>query len=666
MRGSGSGLHWLCAALGAALAAPAASQPYEVTETREPCASHEPLRQAFFGDLHVHTSRSFDSYLFENRNEPRAAYAFAKGAPIGLAPLDPQGNPTRELSLRRPLDFAAATDHSELIGETSICTTPSHPLYGVPACNTFRNNPTAAFALFGSGLAATPPERLTFCGPNGGICLAEASAVWTDIQAAAEEHYDRSAACGFTTFVAYEWTGSPDGDTLHRNVFFRNESVPLRPISVFEQSTPESLWGALASDCLDAGSGCDALAIPHNPNLSGGRAFDPLGSDGLPMTAEEAALRIALEPLVELLQHKGNSECRTGVDSADELCDFEIDATGAPAADPPLGYVRNALKQGLVLGRSLGVNPFALGFVAATDTHNAIPGATEEDAFLGHVGDIDDEASEQLAATTRRYSPGGLSVLWAEENARDSLFSALRRRESYATSGTRPQLRFFGGYAYPDALCSQPDFAAQGYAGGVPMGGTLGASLGTPPRFAVSALMDPGSPGFPGTPLQRIQIVKGWLDAQGVAHEAVYDVAGSADNGASVDPATCEISGASATSLCSVWPDPDFDPSEPAFYYARVLENPSCRWSQRVCNANGVSCALGAPPGLEACCDGSIPAVVQERALSSPIWHVPVPPLPASPAWSLWLAAAALPLAAAALFGALSRARAPSGSRAKA
>jgi hypothetical protein len=622
------------------------AQSYEITETREPCASHDPLRQPFFGDLHIHTRRSFDSYLFENRNDARDAYAFAKGSPILLAPLDAQGNMTRELVPHDELDFAAVTDHSELFGETAICTTPSHPLYNAPACNLYRTNPTAAFVAFGSALGDPVPTRQGFCGPNGTPCLNQAGIVWSDLQAAAEQHYDRSSACDFTTFIAYEWSRSPDGNTLHRNVFFRNENVPALPISTFEQSTPEGLWSALQSGCLDAGTGCDVLAIPHNPNLSNGRTFDPLGSDGLPMTEAEAQQRAALEPLVELLQHKGASECRTGVDTTDELCDFEIVETDPAASDEPLNYVRNALKRGLVLGRDLGTNPFELGFVGATDTHNAIPGATEEGEFVGHVGNTDDTVVQQLNANLRRFSPGGLTVLYAEENARDSLFAAMRRRESYATSGTRPVVRFFGGYAYPSELCSAPDFVAQGYAGGVPMGGRLGASLRQPPRFAVSALMDPGTPETPGTPLQRIQIVKGWLDAAGATHEAVFDVAGSANNGASVDAATCATSGTDSASLCAVWQDPDFDASEPAFYYARVLENPTCRWSQRACLASGVNCSAGAPPGFEACCDGSIPATLQERALTSPIWHVPVPPLPAARPWSLWLLAAGLPFAA--------------------
>jgi hypothetical protein len=283
--------------------------------------------------------------------------------------------------------------------------------------------------------------------------------------------------------------------------------------------------------------------------------------------------------------------------------------------------VRNALRLGLELEREIGANPFQLGFAGATDTHNGTPGATPERDFAGHVGTVDDRPADRLQGSLLRYNPGGLTVAWAEENSRDSLFEALRRRETYATSGTRPVLRFFAGYGLASDLCSASDFAAQGYAGGVPMGGALVTGAGTL-RFAVFAQQDPGSPGAPGTPLQRIQIVKGWLEG-GVAQERVYDVAGSADNGAGVDLATCALQGASFASLCAVWQDPDFAPTERAFYYARVLENPSCRWSTWLCNALGVDCSGSVPAAYAACCDASEPRTIQERAYSSPIWVAP-------------------------------------------
>jgi hypothetical protein len=574
----------------------------------------------------AHTSYSFDSYLFENRNDPRAAYAFAQGAQVGLPPLDANGAPTRSLQLERPLDFAAVTDHAELIGETSICTTPSHPQYESQACQLYREAAPSVFGLLAAPLASTEPERLPFCGTGGLICLAQAVAVWGDHQAAAQAS---NQPCYFTSFIGYEWTGSPGGSTLHRNVLFRNASVPSLPLSYIEAPEPAQLWVGLQTQCSRVSGGCDAIAIPHNTNLSDGLAFDPPGS----VTADEAALRARAEPLVEIVQHKGESECRPGVDSTDELCAFEKTAAIAPPADAPLSYVRGALRAGLAIEAEVGVNPYTLGFVGATDTHNGTPGAVRESGYAGHGGDREASAQQRLAAGPLRNNPGGLTVLWAEENTRAALFEAMRRREAYATSGTRPIVRFFGGFDYPDDLCAAADFAPRGYADGVPMGGEIGPSTGPAPRFAVAAVQDPGTTSTPGTPLQRIQIIKGWLDADGATHERVYDVAGDAANGAGLDLETCETRGSDFAALCAVWEDPDFDPDQRAFYYARVLENPSCRWSTYECNASGVDCAAGAPPGFEACCDASVPRTIQERAYTSPIWYrapapQPVPLLP--------------------------------------
>jgi hypothetical protein len=612
---------WLPIALGLALHTGTAAA-FERTETREPCAASDPLRRPFFGDLHVHTARSFDAYVLGGVNDPRDAYAFAQGSTVGLPPVDAQGIPLRSLRLRRPLDFAAVTDHSELLGELDACTDPGDPAYGAYACRQLRENPQGSFALWGSRLASGDSQRFAFCGPTGAACLDNTASVWAEQRAAAEEHYDRSPACRFTTLIGYEWTGSPGGDTLHRNVFFRNAEVPLLPISYIEAPAPEQLWSRLESECIAAAGACDALAIPHNPNLSNGRAFAPLDASGRPYTAALARQRAALEPLVEITQHKGDSECRTGVGSSDELCGFEKVATVPPESDAELNYVRNALKLGLALERQLGANPFRIGFAGATDTHNGTPGATPEQDFAGHAGNADADPEDRLRGSLLLDNPGGLTVVWAEENSRDALFEGLRRRETYATTGTRPVLRFFAGYGLGSDACGAPDFAAHGYAGGVPMGGELVSEAHGAPRFMVAALQDPGAPGAPGTPLQRIQIVKGWIE-DGVTHEVVHDVAGSADNGAGVDLATCSVLGTSAASLCGVWQDPDFDPWQRAFYYARVLENPSCRWSTWLCNASDVDCAAGAAPGFEACCDPAIPRTIQERAYSSPIWIAP-------------------------------------------
>ena len=267
--------------------------------------------------------------------------------------------------------------------------------------------------------------------------------------------------------------------------------------------------------------------------------------------------------------------------------------------------------------------------IGSTDTHNATPGATEERDFgnFGHLG-LRDHANP--AFMVARVTPagiegnaGGLAVVWAEENSRDALFAAMRRREVYGTSGSRPILRFFAGRE-SDLRCGDPDFVATAYRGGVPMGGEIGPVRGNQsPRFGVLAFRDPGTATLAGTQLQRVQIVKGWVDAGGQSQEKVFDVAGDANNGASVDQTTCTPTGPGADSLCTVWTDPEFDSAQRAFYYARVLENPTCRWSTLHCAAQGVDCSLPVPVGYEECCNPAVPKTIQERAWSSPIWYRP-------------------------------------------
>jgi len=291
-------------------------------------------------------------------------------------------------------------------------------------------------------------------------------------------------------------------------------------------------------------------------------------------------------------------------------------------------FVRWALSEGLRQQRDLGANGLKYGIIASTDTHIAAPGLTAEDEkHPGHggFGKGGGAVTPTDFADDIEFGPGGLAVVWAEENTRDSIFEAMLRRETYGTSGTRPIVRFFGGWDYPEDLCGKSDRVAAGYAGGVPMGGDLprrpeGARA---PGFVVNAVRDPGSKQVAGLPLQRVQIVKGWLEGD-THREAIYEVAGG-DNGASVDLATCEPRGAGADQLCGVWRDPDFDPAQPAWYYARVFENPSCRWSQFTCNAAGVDCSDPAtvPDGLAVCCSESHKGEIQERAWTSPIWYTP-------------------------------------------
>jgi hypothetical protein len=635
----------LAVALAGVLPAGADQGPWARTEVREDCADFDVLRRPFFGDLHVHTTYSFDAVSGDVRTDPRDAYRFAQGEPLGLPPYDALGAPLRSVQIGRPLDFVAVTDHAELFGEVQTCLTPGLPGYDSSECQQYRDAipqtdqfVSPGIQLFAFNYLAVPaPTRFSLCGPGAADCLAQASLVWTDLQAAAEQYYDRTATCGFTTFVAYEWTGNTNVQNLHRNVIFRNTVVPPLPISYVEQPNAKLLWTALHAQCLDLNNGCDVLAIPHNSNLSNGIMFRPVNPGGVPLTAADAAFRAAMEPVVEVTQHKGDSECRTGVLTNDELCGFEK-WSGTRIGLPPLAnqtytpllFVRNALKEGLVQEELLGVNPFRLGMIGGTDTHNSTPGAVREDAYQGHLGTRDATPALMMAPNAgvgviggAESNPGGLAVVWAEENSRDALFDALRRREVYATSGPRLLVRFFAG-DLSEVACDRADLVARAYESGVPMGGEIGPVLGVAsPRFAVLAFKDPGDPGAPGTPLQRIQIVKGWVDATGTAQEQVFDVAGDGANGASVDTSTCATSGPGSDSLCAVWTDPGFDREQRAFYYARVIENPVCRWSARLCNAQGVDCSGTPPAGLEQCCNPALPKTIQERAWTSPVWYRP-------------------------------------------
>ncbi|MGH8550731.1 MAG: DUF3604 domain-containing protein, partial [Methylococcales bacterium] len=504
--------------------------------------------------------------------------------------------------------------------------------------------------------------------------------VWDEMQQAAEDAYDRSAECSFTSFIAYEMTSTPLGENWHRNVIFRNDRVVLRPITAIDlaqESNPdpntipprqfvkggpdiEKLWDGLRAECLDAGNGCDVFTIPHNSNLAGGTGPIP-PMFFTPPDRPFAEKRQFFEPLVEIYQDKGSSECRwdprfqQGVQTLDEQCSFElldspsilaasgVTAGGGGAGSPPPSafnermYVRNILKDGLLLGEQLGVNPFKLGVVAATDSHNGNPSFNVEDErFGGHLG-VEDAIPVRSPSTIQNGS-GGVAVAWAEENSRDAIFEAFKRKETYGTSGTRPIVRFFGGWNFTRSDCKS-NFVSKGYAEGVPMGGDLPPYTGTPrakgPSFIAAAWMDD----YIGTPLQQIQIIKGWVE-NGQTQEKVFTVAGDPNNNATVD-SQCNRVGTGYSSFCAVWNDPGFDPRQSAFYYVRVLENPVCRYSTLICQENyrlnplDSSCAsklakLPAQKQADAamCCSNEnttpiVQPVIQERAWTSPIWYTP-------------------------------------------
>ncbi len=565
-----------------AFAANTSAAPFERTERREACADYDEMRRPFFGDLHVHTALSFDAATQDTRNRPRDAYRFAVGERVGLQPYDARGKALRSAQIDRPLDFAAVTDHSEFLGEVQICLTPDMEGYDSLVCTVYRKWPRLGFILFGGDIAGVDsPRRFQFCGPDARSCLDAARGPWREIQAAAEAAYDRSAACRFTSFVGYEWTGAPDTRNLHRNVIFRNANVPELPVSFVEAPYPSELWDKLDVACGERVSGCEFLAIPHNPNLSGGLMFLDHERNRPPFDKRYAERRAANEPILEITQHKGESECQTGIGTTDELCGFEklpYDRFGGQF-DPRqvrqptrTNFVRSGLSDGLALEERLGVNPFRFGLIGSTDTHLGIPGAVAEDRHQGHggAGIVRPDGKTIGLPDNIEFNPGGLAVVWAEENSRDALFAAMRRRETYATSGPRMTVRFFGGWGFDEDLCDGP-LVRQGYADGVPMGGILPrSSTSLAPRFATLALQDAA-----GAPLERIQIVKGWQDGDEI-REKVYDIAGSPGIG-SVDTSTCKISGAGAAALCSTWTDPDFDPNSRAYYYARVIEVPTCR-----------------------------------------------------------------------------------------
>ncbi|TNF35678.1 MAG: DUF3604 domain-containing protein [Deltaproteobacteria bacterium] len=596
------------------------------------CADRDPLRRALFGDLHVHTALSLDANLEGTRLRPLDAYRFAKGEEVGLPPYDAAGVAGRTLRLARPLDFAAVTDHAEFLGTVSACATPGSPPYDDAQCELIRDDPDTAFVAVNVYLAfegedVRYPE---LCGDDG--CRAAGEGAWEEIRAAAEAAQDPSEACTFTSFVGYEWSANPRTSNMHRNVIFADDRVPAWPTGYFDEPLPEGLWRALREGCLEAGTGCDALAIPHNSNLSTGRMFSGFDGAGRPIDAAYAEEQARIEPLVEITQHKGASECWPGSPVSDEACGFErlpyntlgganLDVAAEPTAQD---FVRDALVAGLGYADALGVNPWAFGVIGSTDTHLGTPGAVAEAGYPGHAG-AGTAARDGLPpglTDAVAFNPGGLMGVWAEENSRAAIFEAMKRKETWGTSGPRIQVRFFGGWDLPADLCDGFTLVETGYAQGVPMGGTLAAApaAASAPSFAVAAVADPAGD---AARLDRVQIVKGWREGD-TPKVAVYDVATTPTPG-TVDEDTCATSGGGSGELCAVWTDPAWEAGQRAFYYVRVLQTPTCRWSTLQCNAHGVDCDVPATigEGLEGCCDDRFERVVRERAWSSPIWYAP-------------------------------------------
>ena len=576
-----------------------------------------PLRNAYFGDLHVHTRFSMDAYIFEVRASPDDAYRFARGAPL----LHPAGH---TMQLRRPLDFQAVTDHGILLGVLPAMDDPEDPLYQLPIAKELRE--------LGHAEGFQRALQAYRAGEFHEIDAAQTNrSAWQRIVESAEQHNDPGA---FTTFIGYEYTtAASDQGNLHRNVIFRGSEAPDVPFTAMDSNNPEDLWAWL--DGLRA-EGVEALAIPHNSNGSNGHMFSLATFDGEPLDAEYAETRMRNEPLVEVTQVKGTSEVHPLLSPNDEWADFEIMPYRIATtlySEPKGSYVRTAYLDGLVLEETQGFNPFRFGLVGATDSHNA-GGTPDEDNYHGKVGNrdgtpqrrgsvpLDEPAEDGAAAYAQTYfqlwGASGLTGAWAEENTRDSIYDAFRRKETFATSGPRIQVRFFGGYDLDADLADDPDMIAKAYEQGVAMGGDLLADGDRSPKLLLWASGDPESAG-----LQRLQVVKGWVDG-GAAHEQIFDVACSdggmpsgdpprcPDNGATVDVSDCSISqDLGAAELRAVFEDPGFDPGQRAVYYLRVLENPTCRWSTWDAIRAGVEPRPDLPP------------TIQERAWSSPIWYRP-------------------------------------------
>jgi Protein of unknown function (DUF3604) len=587
-------------------------------------AGHDADRNAYFGDLHVHTQLSFDAYIFNVRRTPDDAYRFAKGEAIGHA----SGFDVRLSG--GPLDFTAVTDHGEYMGAIREANNPASPLSKLPfAQGLFSPDPAEmarAFTRMVTAFAAgTAPQE--FSDP------ALASRAWTEVRDAAARHNQPGR---FTTFVGYEYTAAPDGRNLHRNVIFKGAKVADLPFTANTSRDPEALWREMDGW---RSKGIEALAIPHNSNGSDGIMFDSVRMNGKPIDRAYAELRMRNEPIVEMTQIKGTSDTHPSLSPNDEWGNFEIMesyiGTQRPITKFAGGYVRRALQDGILLREKLGANPYKFGLIGASDTHNAAPGSVEEPNYFSKVGRQDglpalrgstppkgaanwngvDPAS--AGGRFQAWGASGLAGVWAEENSRDAIYAALRRKETFATSGPRIRLRFFASYDFPADLLTRPDTVRQAYAKGVPMGGDLLSSKGRAPKFLVWAVRDPSS-GY----LQRAQVIKGWTQ-NGQAREQVFDVACSDGlkvdangrcpaNGAGVDMKTCQPDRFKGdVELRTVWTDPSFDPKQRAFYYVRVLENPSCRWSTWDALRNGT------PPNPTAA------PTILERAWSSPIWYEP-------------------------------------------
>jgi hypothetical protein len=578
--------------------------------------AQNPLRSVYFGETHMHTAYSLDAYLGGTRQTPADAYRAAKGETVVV-----NGQPH---SMRRPLDFAAVTDHVEYLGEMYAALNPGTPGHDNPIIQQLikLTDPDERQSWFMkyviSNSRSATPKRTDFY-PGADVVRSG----WKNTIAAAEQHYQPGV---FSTLIAFEWTFVRKGGNLHRNILFRDGTVPELPMSRYDLASEEQLWGWLAQQ---EKAGVKSIAVPHNSNASKGLMFSETNSAGAPIDKAYAELRAHFERAIEMMQVKGNSEVNRKFWLADEFADYEnADSIARFSGRVPMkeNYVRYGVVKGLAHKQTLGVNPYKLGFVGGTDSHNGLMGDTAEDNFVGAHGLVD--ATPQVRQATEvggwidssEQTPGSLTGAWATSNTREAIWDAIYNRETFATSGSRIAVRLFGGWNYADDLHTRADVLKRAYKQGVPMGADMkpaGKRDGAP-RFLVMASKD-----ALGANLDRIQIIKGWVDAQGVTHDKVFDVAWSgerqvAENGKlpsvgnTVDVRTATYRNTIGDAqLATVWQDPEFDPTIAALYYARVLEIPTPRWT----TYDAVRAGL---PLLD-----NVPATIAERAWSSPIWYGP-------------------------------------------
>ncbi|WP_432696087.1 DUF3604 domain-containing protein [Marinobacterium sp. YM272] len=593
-----------------------------------PMAGKDYPQQVYWGDTHLHTSYSFDAAMMGNKGlAPEDAYRFARGEEI-------RAHNGMIARLNRPLDFLMVSDHAEYLGLVPMVSAGNPEVLGDPVG-----------ARWAELLNGGPDEQLkALLEMNVDIAKNHKSMVnasvertaWDAITAAADQYNDPGK---FTALIGYEWTTMPGGDNLHRVVMFADDASKagqIIPFSAFDSEDPEDLWKFLQD--YEDNTGGRVLAIPHNGNVSNGQMFALTDRNGEPLSRAYAETRSRWEPVAEVTQIKGDGETHPKLSPNDEFADFERWDKGnltanAVKTDDMLAfeYARSALKLGLEQEAKLGVNPFKFGMIGSTDAHTSLS-AVEENNFWGKFSLFEPSAKRGEIAgytvgkqgkvyglTIDESVASGYAAVWATENTREALFDAIKRRETYASTGPRISVRFFGGWDFAKDEVSYPDYVDRGYTRGVPMGGDLTrAPAGRAPSFMVAAARDPD-----GANLDRVQIIKGWHDRDGSLQEKVYDIAWS-DNrvaqangklpgvGNTVDSdAATWTNSIGAAELSSVWTDPEFDPSERAFYYARVLQIPTPRWTTYD------------EKHFDTQLDSDMPDAIQERAYTSPIWYTP-------------------------------------------